>query len=65
MELASIIETREDIVKELDDMKQSMHRVLTILDNFSTKFKLAIAETRATCFEGLFKKEPKKGNDSN
>jgi hypothetical protein len=48
----------------LDDMKQSIVWAQTILDNFSAKFKLAIAETRATIYEGLFKKEPKEGKDS-
>jgi hypothetical protein len=44
-------------------MEQSIVRVQTILDNFSTEFKLAVAETRATMLEGLLKKEPKEGND--
>jgi hypothetical protein len=54
---------REEIIKELDDMKQSIVQVQTILDNFSTKLQLVVAVTRATFFEGLVKKERKEGND--
>jgi hypothetical protein len=52
------------IKTELADMKQSIDRVQTILDNFSTELQFTVAVTRATMLEGLVKKEPKEGNDS-
>jgi hypothetical protein len=51
------------IKMEVADMKQSIYRDQTILDNFSTELQFAIAVTRATMLEGLVKKEPKEKND--
>jgi hypothetical protein len=49
-ELASIVQSREVIVKELDYMKESIVRVQTSLE--------------AAFYKGLLKKEPKEGTDS-
>jgi hypothetical protein len=49
-ELASIVQSREVIVKELDYMKESIVWVQTSLE--------------AAFYKGLLKKEPKEGTDS-
>jgi hypothetical protein len=55
-ELVCIAEARDDIVKELDDMKQCIVRVQTILNNISTELQLSIAMTVATMLEEHLKK---------
>jgi hypothetical protein len=64
MELASIVEARQDMVKELEEMRQSLDRVTTNLDNFSTYIELVIVKNRATMLEGLLKKDSKEETDS-
>jgi Lon protease-like protein len=56
MELVCVAEARDDIVKELDDMKQCIVRVQTILNNISTELQSTIAMTMATMLEEHLKK---------
>jgi hypothetical protein len=56
-ELVCVAEARDDIVKELDDMKQCIVRgVKTILNNISTELQSTIATTVATMLEQRLKK---------
>ena len=59
-ELACIaVEASDDIVKELDDMKQSIVWVQTILNNIRTELQSTIAKTVATMLEEHLKKGSK------
>jgi Lon protease-like protein len=55
-ELVCVAEARDDIIKELDDMKQCIVRVQTILNNISTKLQSTVAKTVATMVEEHLKK---------
>ena len=56
-ELVCVAVARDDIVKELDDMKQCIVRgVETILNNISTELQSTIATTVATMLEQRLKK---------
>jgi hypothetical protein len=56
-ELVCVAVARDDIVKELDDMKQCIVRgVETILNNISTELQSTIATTVATMLEQHLKK---------
>jgi hypothetical protein len=59
MELVCVAEARDDIVKELDDMKQCIVRVQTILNNICTELQSTIAKTVATMLEEHLKKGSK------
>jgi hypothetical protein len=58
-ELVCVAEARDDIVKELDDMKQCIVRVQTILNNIRTELQSTIAKTVATMLEEHLKKGSK------
>jgi len=58
-ELVFGAEARDDIVKELDDMKQCIVRVQTILNNICTELQSTIAKTVATMLEEHLKKGSK------
>ena len=63
-ELVCVAEARDDIVKELDDMKQCIVRVQTILNNISTELQSTIAKTVATMLEEHLKKLSKEESHS-
>jgi hypothetical protein len=64
MELECVAEARDDIVKELDDMKQCIVRVQTILNNIHTKLQSTVAKTVATMLEEHLKKGRTEESDS-
>jgi len=63
-ELVCVAEARDDIVKELDDMKQCIVWVQTILNNIRTELQSTIAKTVATMLEEHLKKGSKEESDS-
>jgi hypothetical protein len=63
-ELVCVAEARDDIVKELDDMKQCIVRVQTILNNIRTELQSTVAKTVATMLEEHLKKGRMEESDS-
>jgi Lon protease-like protein len=63
-ELVCVAEARDEIIKELDYMKQCIVRVQTILNNISTKLQSTVAKTVATMVEENLKKGRTEESDS-
>jgi len=63
MELELCGSTRENMVKELEELRESIDRAQTCVDNFSIDMKLFEAETKASILENIYK-EGRRGIES-